>query len=226
MAYRFNGLGNYSVADMIAACGGSGSQGCDPHDSSCVAVAAALSDWAQNNLEANYPYGPAVLPPCPDLSDTAAITDAFMHNAPMSLGPQTGPGTSIPIPAQTGTSPAIAAQYATGPSGQHIIAAQATATGTLYIWSDNTQSTTTQYTGQPYAPVGSAPPATTPAGQTIINSSGANSTAGTVTSTPPSVPSISDWLTSSMFDGFPNWGLLVGAAAAAFLFMGGSHHGS
>jgi hypothetical protein len=229
------GLGNFSVADMIANCGGSGSQNCDPHDSSCVAVATALNDWAQNELEANFPYGPATMPACPDLSNTTAITQAFMNNTPVSLGPQTGPGTSTPFPYQTGTGPAIAAQYATGPNGQHIISAQATPTGTLYIWSDMTQSTTTQYTGTPYvpgAPTKAAtpppppppavtPPATTPQGQTIINSSGANSSG----SGGNMVAATSDnWFTDSMFGGIPNWGLLAAAGVAAVLVMGG-HHG-
>lgn len=245
------GLGNFSVQDMIANCGGgSGSQNCDPHDSSCVAVAGALSIWAQNELEANYPYGPATMPDCPDLSNTAAITDAFMHNAPLSLGPQTGPGTSTPIPAQTATGPGIQAQYAVGPNGQHIISAQATQTGTLYIWSDMTQSTTTQYTGQPYTPPAAynatptnpspTPVQTTPPVTLVTTTnSGSSAPAATVTNNAAPVPSTStynvftapsgtvassDWFTQSMFDGIPNWVLLAaGVGLAALFFMGGKH---
>lgn len=40
-----------------------------------------------------------------------------------------------------------------------------------------------------------------------------------------SVTAPSDWLTQSMFGGFPNWGLLAGGVGALFLFMsmGGRH---
>lgn len=74
-------------------------------------------------------------------------------------------------------------------------------------------------TVQPSAPVVTPiSQITTPQGATIINSSGANQQTSDT-----SVPA-SDWFTSSMFGGIPNWGLLAAALVGGFVLFGG-HHG-
>jgi hypothetical protein len=121
-AYRWplgmnpQGLGDacncMSVSDLVAACGGSGTGGCNPLDSGCVADQAAIVDYAETVQDANWTggCGPCIPPntPCGYTSPgTAANTAALMANQPLYT-----PAAGTPNGPQASATPYVTESYA------------------------------------------------------------------------------------------------------------------
>lgn len=188
---QLRGLG-FDYYDLLKSAGGT--QQCDPRDSACVAQNEQITDAVRALWTSQYMTNPDVAnQPVPDVSvnlnTSPAALQQYMQNVPV---------TSETISVDSG--PAVSAAQYLAQSAPKVVAPVPVVKAPAIA-------------PAPASGPSMAPAAITPAGQTIVTSSGVQTAPGAAVSTSPT--------TGFSFGSIPWWGWAAGVGVALFAFGGG-----